>query len=1214
MIKIRTFSLLNALLILVLSALIITDKLKKRFSLIFLFLFTILYSITSYSQDSFRRHFIITYDISSNFRNLERNNVLFQRALEDLFQNLRVDNSNGSSSALLTERQNGKQFFDSDKDEISFFQYNISQNAIATLQGGTTKDNAITLSNFTNSFLKNTNITWSRFKNDRGPSIIGYMYNTFNSPFNPSNISIPNFVFPLILDKIDSKKPAEEYILIILSPKAPTLYTVIDLNYIKTIVSNDLSVGYIKNHIDNLLQQYVKTDYLNYTFNPDGNSNSSIGIFGYIITPKNVGPSSAATSVTINSDLKLSQRSYQSNEFKLSLVKINFPINSFLKPTELVLTVTKENDGNYFPVFKNVIARSDNTGKWSSNYSNNHRPIIFNKSKSSYKIRGLKITLYGLNSIADFNNLRFNFEIITQYKPTDSNPINYIFYTESTLLKGSVNFVSFIEYIVFNFVIPIIVLLSIILFLIFYGKPQKLDFKINGYLDSILIVDYKKFGQIHTPYKFWNELVDREDRIVVNGNVSFYSQNYLLNWKPTIVLNIQELSIPPDFNVFLKPDNKTIKEFAKGNSMCIKQTNKHKLSFLIGVRQNNINLRIIEPQLFKIKINALIRESKFFVRSEIRETIEYNFQIGNDLGDVWVGLDPGTTGSCISVGTQGDNIILGQSNRKYGTASTIIPSKIIFNTTSELENTNGEIPESIYKYGVLANSGWEIAKVKFQSFKKLLGYRDVKRIEFINKQRLELTGKDLSGLLVKGLYNELSSYLEGASNIEFTRDNNGAYYFNPKRAVIAIPNNFTISKIQDIIDCVGYIKQFKDIRYVYESEAVLFYYLSNYSRFNNNRKTFKDETILVFDMGGASINTTVVSATKNDDNQKPVFYIDFLGKIGYAIGGDTIDYCLIKFILSFSNDFPELNSISIDNERDKLSALAQLIKFEMSDNYKMGKDYLITFAHLQEHINKYLKLQLSITEKSNIYKYFKKDAKGDFKLLTHSFFIDIIYNNVKDAINEVLELSENPKIDKVIFSGRSTFFPYIRETVNKQLEAKNNNPEPIILELEESKTAVAHGACWYGINKNSIKLNNLKTNASFGVKRTIGPSMTNVEFIELLKMGYSFDTKYEGIGYVKNKTQLNDDFALDGAKVNFYQIMGKDASKILSENQKHKFSRIASISLPQTTNAIEIIVRENDEVNCMVELINNKKITENGVVLDQEISEANEEHYTWIIN
>jgi molecular chaperone DnaK (HSP70) len=572
-----------------------------------------------------------------------------------------------------------------------------------------------------------------------------------------------------------------------------------------------------------------------------------------------------------------------------------------------------------------------------------------------------------------------------------------------------------------------------------------------------------------------------------------------------------------------------------------------------------------------------------------------------------VSFDPGTTGSCVAIGNHAANISVSEDRYNHK----VIDSKLIFEITENYVSSNGKIPENLYKYGTSARTLFGSNRVaSFQSIKKLLGFKDHKEIIFKNNYTLRLSGKDLSSLLVNGLYKELIYFVQKINNPEFIH--NGV--FNPQRAVIAIPNNFTISKIQDMVDCLGYLKQFKEVRYVYEAEAVLFYYLSNYSRFNNGNNQFKDENILVFDMGGATINATIVSASKSEENQKPVYYIDFLGKIGYGIGGDTIDYCILKFIKTFSREYPQFKAINFSTDNKKaLVEAARSIKLNIVDYFEKGFDTLITTRQLNDYL-KPLIGAIEYSEESDFYMQFKKNAKGKYSIFNHPDFKDLIYNNVIDAVNEVVDLSNSCKIDKVIFSGRSTFFPFIKETVERQLELKSSSPVKVTLEIEESKTAVAQGACWYGINKNSIRLNNLKTNASFGFKQTLSADTTDVKFIELVGMGNSFNESDSKIDEIIGTKNISSDFSFDGDKVNFYQVMGKNANQILANNQKHKFSKIASIRIPNTTEAIQIVVKEDDDIECKVKLVSERVLDGKGVVSDQEIADANEEHYTWIIN
>ena len=911
------------------SLLISSEWLSFRCRLFLVFFTLLLNTAFIFPQDAFRRHFLVTYDISKDFSNLERSNIRYQRALEDLFQNLRIDTQDGNSSILTSERQDGKLFFDKEKDEISFFHFNIPPSETGTLNRISVRDKNALFNTFTNSFIRRTNISWSRYKNDRSANLIGFIYNAFNTQFNTVENSAPNLVFPLVMNNLKSEKPAEEYILIILTQRTPEEYNDQDVNYIRTIfpgplVDNENSpVVIIRNQVDYLSTLYDRKDYFNFLFRTAKNGNQVLGIFGYIITPAGIIPGSSAQMFSVKSETRLKQTGYQSQVFRLSTVKVSMPRSGYFNPAEVYLTITGQAGNNRQVVYEDAVRYLRYSGKWISGISDKLK--LVGVGKSSFKIKGLEIPLKRFDSPSDYDNLIFNFKFNAQYSPPNANPVNYIFHAESVLPGQKVNMVTFWEYVVFSFLIPVSALLILILVLIYYGKPTKLEFRINGYLDSFLKVDYRKYGQIHTPYKFWNTQTDREDIIVVDGHLTYRSPGYLLNWNPVVVLNIHELASPEGFSMVLKPDGKAIQEYSAGNHMGIRQNKEHNLRFFICVRQNDITRILTEPEHFKIKIEARIRQTIFLIRSKINEKIRYKFHIGNDLGDVWVGLDPGTTGSCIAVGTQADDIVLGQDIR-HGKPYTIIPSKLVFNVENDLMFSGSELSEKDYKHGVLAANAWDAAKVKFQSFKKLLGYCNKKTISFKNNKKLELTGKELSGLMVKGIFNDLASFLELTANFGFYSTVNGSRVFNPKRAVVAAPNNATLGKVQDLIDCVGLLKQFKEVRYIYEAEAVLFYYLGNYSKFNPDRKTFEKEVVLIFDMGGATINATVVSVTKTEEDESAKFNIDILGKIGYSVGGDSIDYCLVKFILSFSDEFPELKSVSIDTHKDKLLNLAREIK------------------------------------------------------------------------------------------------------------------------------------------------------------------------------------------------------------------------------------------------------------------------------------------------
>jgi molecular chaperone DnaK (HSP70) len=879
-------------------------------------------------------------------------------------------------------------------------------------------------------------------------------------------------------------------------------------------------------------------------------------------------------------------------------------------------------------LYDEVVAAKNETGIWKSKYTDDNDLMSFDSSKLTYFIPSFKISLDSIINKRNFGNLKFQFQFKTKYEVAKTQPLNFIYKTERALPIQNIDYTTKATIIIMNIVLPILILIGLLIFLAVYGKPRRLYLLIDGYLDSFEKIEYKTDGKLLTPFKAWNnELQNGVDLLLVNGAVEYKSSSFPLNWNSSVYLQLIVEKIPSGFEMFLKHDFEDLKEFGAGTQTTIKKGKNNQLSFAVGIRQIDVTKTIIDPELVKFSVEAVIKDSILFIKSEQRNKVEYKFHLGADLRDVWVGFDPGTSGSCVAVGSSTDNIILGEDRAK----SKIIPSVLVFEKAENFHQNGIEIPENIYKHGTTAETLYTNTAQydSFQSIKKLLGYKDEMKIVFHNKNILALKGKDLAGLLVKGLFKDINTYFNRPdfNADDYKRDGK----FNPLRAVVAIPNNFTTSKIQDMVDCIGDLKQFKEIRYVYEAEAVLFYYLSNYSQFSGGEASSDSETILVFDMGGATINATIVTANKTLINGRPKYEIDFLGKIGYGIGGDTIDYCIMKIILGCTKEFPAFKDVDIYKNKIALAKMAKEIKETVVRTYyKTKEENLVGAKQLEDAIRKGTGISVSVLKRiqkfdevtqkdveeiqpTELYKLFKRDKNNHCKLFEHPLFIEKIYNNVKDAVNEVVELSNSIHIDKIIFSGRSTSFPMVKETVEKQLKAKKGETKSIALNLEDSKMAVAKGACWYGINKNSVRLNNLKTNAAFGFKKTQSADQSDVKFYELVEMGCNFDSTNDGIDSFQGVEVITDDFAFDGSKVNFYQVMGRDADQILSEGQKHKFSKIATINLDQVTSKVAMKVNENDEVECAVILQSNRPLTARGVVADQEIDEANEEHYTWIV-
>ena len=186
-----------------------------------LLLLCLLISINSFSQKSFRRHFIIAYDVSRPFIVAENNTPTYSQALIDLFSNKQVYGFNeANQDNLIIEKRNGLIFFDPKLDEISFFHFNVAGSEFDKLrQSARTKEEKGIVSDFNKEFIKDKDFTWSAFS-DTG-NITEYLSRALIIRPNPTNfangVSMSNFVFPLVLNQMDPSEYSEEYVLIILS-------------------------------------------------------------------------------------------------------------------------------------------------------------------------------------------------------------------------------------------------------------------------------------------------------------------------------------------------------------------------------------------------------------------------------------------------------------------------------------------------------------------------------------------------------------------------------------------------------------------------------------------------------------------------------------------------------------------------------------------------------------------------------------------------------------------------------------------------------------------------------------------------------------------------------------------------------------------------------------------------------------------------------------
>lgn len=777
--------------------------------------------------------------------------------------------------------------------------------------------------------------------------------------------------------------------------------------------------------------------------------------------------------------------------------------------------------------------------------------------------------------------------------------------------------------------ITILLLILIMLLLHLIGRVQGIHLQvIDEYLETFEEVDFRGAGKQKTPYIPWE---GDSGRIRIGISLQYAKTNYPLNWKLPISVGLEGLQLPDGFDGYIRTlEGGAI--YAPDFRMRVppgKYDRRHPFQIIVEIKKNTPNAKLPSPFSCSFSLRAQI-EARRILPANHSAVLTYPFYIGPAMGDVWLGLDPGTTGSCIVSGRDTSSLFIEQNETGQ---DLIIPSIIAFDKREDfqLKQQNGLLDDRLYKHGYNAETVKLLSYFSaFQSIKKMLGYKDHQVIRFENRSKLTLGGKELTTLLINRLFEDHKRAVESDRDRHKPLLHDDGEY-RPERAVVAIPNNFTATQIQALIDSLKALERFREVRYIHEAEAICIYYLFNHAKPHSNKSGDPAvERILIFDMGGATMNLTLVRSTRSISGGQTRFHMEILGKLGYGIGGDTIDYCLVKFLYAFRQQYPELANVNpfrstkemTEAEKDaqlltrkKLMDAAFHLKKKIIENYNdYHKNYLLKSWEIEEILRDF-SISITINEADEINTYLKQNKRKQYPLFEDQdmFFKGLIYNNVRAATRDVLTFSRESVVDTVIFAGRSTLFPGIREAVREELEKQRVEAYYPDFDEGELKSAVAKGACLYGVAGYAIDLVNLKTNCTFGIKKTIGPK--EMEFVKLVDFGVPFQARS---GMNKPKSVVGEQkivysFDWDSHFVNFFQVMGTNPQQILLADERHKYSLLESIKVAKRTEKIGMQIFENDDIACVIMDSDGNRHEKRALIADQEIADAHHEHYTWII-
>lgn len=1013
-----------------------------------------------------------------------------------------------------------------------------------------------------------------------------------------SGITMSHFIFPFIVNFISKDETSNEYYLILVSDFKSGQYSnndADDWNTLKYLVSGKNGyVSYIQKQVNELRDPFVQADFMFLKAN-------DLGAKGTRIILKNTVKKSQ---VYFTTSLSLSQNNEL--DFTLSSSKIAFEKDENTKIDSVVVVI---NDKKGEICHQKILESNENIMK------------CFDDSRREYEIDNQDVTLSRMPN----GDVSVSYVLYTMSYDAAGNKILPVALTATQDING--NDISTVnkELRKTMTVLSIILLTGIILAVLYWrGLKKTVDYTISKFAQKYVNVT-KDCGAIELPCWFYTR-GNNSTTVHVSGKLKS-AKAVSLGGSKILFVRLQEAK-PDGFSYFI--NRQRCEDFTP-----VHIDKDGKFDFNIDI---NINPDIVHPmrKLYtcglmidfraETKILGLLAHSDIGICKE-----DFNFYCIEDLGRAWVGFDPGTSGSCIALGTPSgalNNPNIDMVKETFGSVSSnIIPSKLILDGQIANKNTEQLIPGKDYKYGIEADQQWRAAIASdlphFQSIKKLLGYKKAAddMIEVKSKGKtVEFSGVDLAHLLVKGLNQDLKEYIHNLTPDERMRL--ADIDANPKRAVVAIPNNYTLPKIQDMVNSISRLGQFKEVRYIYEAEGILFNYL---------RKTFGtiqngSETVMVYDMGGATINLTVFKIDYIKRNGSTYYKITTLARIGYAVGGDNIDVALMEYCFTLANKSEkERHKYEQEHKTEILQAIfgfkLNLIYYSKNVTKEKGK---VTLSENKRDVE-----NLATIYNKSLFESFLTKLLGGFgelnlenmsdddfidkiyqKIIESSQLKKIVYAKVNDAVTEIMKYPEVvnlSKIDKLIFAGRSTNFPFIRSNVEKIVLSKNNNIQILnLFDDAEIKTSVAYGACWYGIYNGLVTLDNSRLSSAYGYKQTTGTD-TNLNI--LLSQNSIFGENNK----VYNEDNVESLFDGDGQSVAFYQIMGSGKGKdLLSKENRYKVNYLTSIPVTSLTKAIGMEVNRNNVVDCKVKFDTGETVTYSDVDIEtRDITQENDWAYTF---
>lgn len=1036
-------------------------------------------------------------------------------------------------------------------------------------------------------------------------------------------IALSHYVRPLILKYIQTEVKAKEYYLLLVSDftATSTANDSEDRYRINELTSFNLD-KYQDFHkkVNDLLSLYTANEAIKiipqgFGMRQNTKDSNARENFPFIIGTKLLLDACMNSTAFISSEIDFKQQELYGKEYTLAPVTITFNHNEDIKLEKIKFTLKDKKGTEYI----------------NETYSDrNTLDDLHNSTQKTYKFplfENIKI-----NDLAEGDTLYFEYTFYTKSDTEDNREhITLLPYVFTANRDFAVNEAVFVPIPVLSEGKSVAILVGGILLFIalmvatyflykYRGKNRKitLDFSIRS-VSNERFMEVKDKQVLNYDCWYWEK--GQSDRnIHIAGECNVEDKFLAKDYQYVVEFQIQDADNNEDFS--FRPGTEIMKKdgslreagewYEAGHN-----NNEFDFNANVYISEGYIPAPHKEPNfgfdnILKLKVgvrvkivdnkNQIIAQNVYFNNSN-GESVNYlekyyTFIVKPKLqnSNLWMAFDPGTTGSCVAYGVSSlpnakDDIYMAnnrtQNLRNEWINSSVFPSIIRINKKSQrifnggpivVQNlVEGNADDFVFGNQALILSKGGYGANTFQSIKKLLGYNTPQKIMSNDGSITEIAGQDLAHLLVRGLYNKVESYItdNAPDDVKQMFMQNGS--FTPQRAIVAVPNNYTIVKIQEMVDSVKRMDIFKEVHYIYESEAVMMTYLrENWSRLITDTAAMQERVFVVYDMGGATINATAFKlkvytySRKGNTNIRSVD-VETIAKVGYCVGGDDIDYALIKMIYCA----PSVKAAIADPESHQrkykagLIALARNIKLDWIDTIKgenSDTQNIETFWHKiqSEFATKALgSINMPAEFSDADKKYFEKEGRNRSNMKRY------VLNFVEDAIKNLFAtIDANSKIE-LIMSGRSVLYPGVRESVEKAITASNctditlwdgYNDESGHFSSEKVKSAVATGACWYAMYSDKINMRNDIITTSFGYLEMVYGEQV---FRPMIERGSRFDEHGECKSTINTLSELQF--------VRFIQMMGMDYDTIWTKSLKHKMNVIDEIRGQSISNAVDRI-------------------------------------------